>query len=153
MKADLIAQKERYTSKVMHGYYKRKINNNAQIEKHLSNSWKKDKFVTSQLENYHSTIQDQELRTKYLKNKRARDSAKTTDCNNKCRLCITNVENINHIIAGCSQMSARYYLTLRHNKVAKAVLNFHPKKFYPSKEIDVSSEPENIDEKDHQKYW
>ena len=103
MKADLTAQKEEYTAKVMHGYYERKIDNDTQIYKHLSNYWKKDKFVTSQQENYLSTIQDQEL-------PRARDSGKTPDCNNKCRSCTTNVEYINHIIAGCSHMSARYYL-------------------------------------------
>ena len=49
-----------------------KIANDAQINKHLSNLWKKDKFITSQLENYHSTIEDKELLTKYLKNKIAR---------------------------------------------------------------------------------
>ena len=79
MKADLTAQRERYTSKVMRGYYERKIANDTQIDKHLSNSWKRDKSVTSQLENYHSTIQDQELPTKYLKNRRARDGGKTPD--------------------------------------------------------------------------
>ena len=67
MKADLAAQKESYISKVIHRYYERKIVNDTQIDKHLSNSWKKDKFVASQLENYYSTIQDQELPTKYLK--------------------------------------------------------------------------------------
>ena len=36
----------------------------------------KKKFVTSQLENYHATIQDQALPTKHLKDKRARDSGK-----------------------------------------------------------------------------
>ena len=56
MKADLIAQKEKYTAKVMHGYYERKIDNNTQIDKHLSNCWKKDKFITPQLENYLSLI-------------------------------------------------------------------------------------------------
>ena len=59
MKADITAQEERYTSKVMHGYYKKKIANDTQIDKHLSISWKKDKFVTSQLDNYHFTTQDQ----------------------------------------------------------------------------------------------
>ena len=37
MKADLTAQKEKYTAKVMHGYYERKINNDTQIDKHLNN--------------------------------------------------------------------------------------------------------------------
>ena len=72
MKADLPAQKERYTSKVVHGYYERKIVNDIQIDKHLSNSWKKDKFVMPQLKknttlqfktkNYRQNI----LRTKAL---------------------------------------------------------------------------------------
>ena len=126
MKADLTAQRERYTSKVMQWYYERKIANDIQIDQHLRYQWKKDKSVTSQLENYHSTNQDQELSTKYLKNKRAGDSGKTPDCNKKCRLCTTNVEDINHIIAGCSHMSARYYLPLRGD-VAKTVLNSHLK--------------------------
>ena len=47
MKADLTAQKERYTSKEMHGYYERKTDKDTRIDKHLSNTWKKDKFVTS----------------------------------------------------------------------------------------------------------
>ena len=89
---------------------------------------------------------------KYLKNKRARDSGRTPDCNNKCRLCTTNVEDINHIIGGCSDMSARYYFSLRHDEVAKRVLNSHLKKFYPSKEIKFSSEPEYIYERDHREY-
>ena len=41
MKENLTAQKEKYTAKVMHGYYERKINNDTQIDKHLSNYWKK----------------------------------------------------------------------------------------------------------------
>ena len=60
------------------------------------------------MENCLLTIQDQELPSKYLKNKRARDSVKTLVCNNKRRLCTTNVEDIIHIIAGCSRISARY---------------------------------------------
>ena len=56
MKADLTAQTERYTSKVMHGYYERKIANDTQIDKDLSNSWTKAKFVTSQLEKNHHLI-------------------------------------------------------------------------------------------------
>ena len=63
----------------MHGYYESKINNDTQIEKHLEQLLEKDEFMISELENCLSTIQHQELRTKYLKNKRARDSGKTCD--------------------------------------------------------------------------
>ena len=119
MKADLTARKEKHTLKVMYGDYGRKINNDTQIDKHLSNCWKKDKFVTSQQEDYLSPIQDQELTTKNYTYKRARDSVKTPDCNNKSRLCTTNVEDISHVIVGCFHMSSRHYLPLRHDKVAK----------------------------------
>ena len=131
MKADLTALKEKYTAKVMRGYYERKFNNDTQIDKHLSNYWKKDKFITSQQEELLSTVCD--LPTKYLRYKRARDSGKNPDCNNQCRLCTTNVEDISHVIASCSHMSARYYLPLRHDEVSKTLLNAHLEKFYPSK--------------------
>ena len=86
----------------------------------------------------------QELLTKILKNKRDRDSGKNPSCNNKCRLCIKNVKDISHIAAGCSQMSGRYYLPLRHNEVAKTVLNSHLKKFCPDKQVILSSDAEYI---------
>ena len=41
-------------------------------------------------------------------------------------------------------MSARYYLPFRHDEVAKAVMNSHLKKFYPSKNIILSSALEYI---------
>ena len=108
----------------------------------------------SQQEDYISTVQDQELPTKYLRYQRARDSGKIPDCNYKCRLHTTNVEDISHVIAGCSHMSARYYLPLRHDKVAKTLLYSHLTKFYPSKNIALSSEPEYIyKENSHEYRW
>ena len=50
-------------------------------------------------------------------------------------------------------MSARYYLPLRHDEIAKTVLNSHLIKFFPSKEIKFSSEPEYFYENYHQEYW
>ena len=119
MKADLSAQQERYILKVMHSYYERKIMDDPQIDKQLNNARRKDKYLISEVENYTYVVQEQELPTKFLKNKRNKDSGKNPNCNNKCRLCINNAEDISHIVAGCSQMSARYYLPLRHDEVAK----------------------------------
>ena len=48
--------------------------------------------MTSELENYLPIIQKQKLCTKYLQNKRVLDSGKSSDWNNKCRLCSSNVE-------------------------------------------------------------
>ena len=91
-----------------------------------------------------SVVRDQELPTKFLKNKRDRDSRKNPSCNCKCRLCIDNVEDISHTVAGCSQMSARYYLPLRHNEFGKTVFNSHLKKVCPGKQITLSSDPEYL---------
>ena len=51
VKADLSAQKERHTSKVMHSYYERKTVDEPQIDKQLSNAWRKEKHLTSEIEN------------------------------------------------------------------------------------------------------
>ena len=136
----------------MHSYYERKIMDDPQIDKQLCDAWKKVKYLTSEVENYISVVQDQELPTKFLKNKRDRDSGKNPNCNNKCRLCINNVEDISHIVAGCSQMSARYYLPLRHDEVAKTVLNSHLKNF-SDKQITLSSDPEFIYKEHAREYW
>ena len=86
---------------------------------------KKGKSLTSGVEIYVPFVQDQELPTKFLKNKRDRDSVENPSCSNKCRLCINNVGDINQIIAGCSQILAIYYLPLIHDEVVKTMLNAH----------------------------
>ena len=43
--------------------------------------------------------------------------------------------------------------SLRHDEVAKALLNSHLKKFYPSKNITLSSEPECIYKENSREYW
>ena len=40
---------------------------------------------------------------------------------------MSSVEDIGHILAGCPQMSSRFYLTLRHDEVAKTFLYSHIK--------------------------
>ena len=144
VKADLSRQKERHTSKVIHSYYERKVIDDPHIDKQPCNAWRKDKYLTLEVENYISVVQDQELPTKFMKSKKGRYRGKNPSCNNKCRLCINNVDDINHIVAGCSQISARYYLHLRHDEVAKTVLNSHLKNACPAKLITLSSDPEYI---------
>ena len=63
VKAELSMQKESYTSKVMHSYYERKIMDDTQVDKQLSNAWRKDKYLTSEVENYISVVT--RLRTPY----------------------------------------------------------------------------------------
>ena len=65
------------------------------------------------------TITEQDLPTKYITNKRGRDSGKTPTVNNKSRLCHAAIHNVTHVICNCPKMSARYYLPLRHDRVGK----------------------------------
>ena len=118
-KADTKFHYEKYTSKIMHGYFNRIIEKDRKIDHTKSKSWTKNRKLTSHFEGYIAAIQDQEIPTKYLLNKRARDAGKEPPCDNKCRLCKTNVEDVIHIISGCPFMSARYYLPMRHDMSQK----------------------------------
>ena len=153
IKADIESQRNRYNGKVMHGYYEKKLEQDPGIDRSLSFIWKKDRYVTSECENYLSTIQDQELPTKYLQYKRMLDKGNIPNHNNKCRLCMSSVEDIGHILAGCPQMSSRFYLPLRHDEVAKTFLYSHIKKYSPDKKITLSNESEYIYTEKHREYW
>ena len=127
IKSDIESQGKRYNAKVMHGYYEKKLEQDPGIDRSLSFLWKKDCYVTSECENYLSAIQDQELPTIYLRYKQVRDKGNIHNHNNKCRLCMSSVEDIGHILAGCPQMSSRFYLPLRHDEAAKTFLYSHIK--------------------------
>ena len=48
IKADIESQRKRYSSKVMHGYYEKKLEQDPGIDRSLSFLWKKDCYVTSE---------------------------------------------------------------------------------------------------------
>ena len=104
MKADIESQKKRGNAEVMHEYYEKKLEEDPGIDRSLSFLWKKDRYVTSECENYLSAIQDQELPTKYLRYKLVLDKGNIPNHSNKCRPCMSSVEDIGHILAGCPQM-------------------------------------------------
>ena len=68
-------------------------------------------------------------------NKRATDARKELPCDNNCCLCETNVEEVIHIISCCPFISARYYLPMRHDMVAKTFNKEIIKKNYPWIEV------------------
>ena len=115
----------------MHGYINRIIEKDGKIDHNNSKSWTINRKLTSHFEGYIAAIQDQKIPTKYLLNKRARDAGKEPSCDNKFHLCKTNVENVIHIISCCPFMSARYYLPLRHDMVAKTLYKEISKKESP----------------------
>ena len=57
--------------------------NDPQIDKQLSNTWRKDKYLTSEGK-LHICCTRPRTPIKFLKKRRDRDSGKNPNCNNKC---------------------------------------------------------------------
>ena len=104
IKADTESQEKIYNAKVIHGYYEKQLEQDPGIDRSLSFLWKKNRYITSECENFLSAIQYQELSTKYLRYRQVLDKGNIPNQNNKCRLRMPSVEDIGHILAGCPQM-------------------------------------------------
>ena len=80
------------------------------------------KQITSQFEGYLGAIQDQEIQTKLPFPKRQIDYGKIPTGNNKCCLGKVDIEDVNHVISSCPEMSIRYYIPLRHDDLTECIL-------------------------------
>ena len=129
------------------------MNNDNKIDKQQSLAWTKEKFITFDLEGYMGTINKQELPTRYIRNKRDRDSGKTPTCNDKYRLCHTAIEDVTHVICNCPEMSARYYLPLHHDRMGKILYISHIQKHSPETKVKQLQQPEYIRRVKHLEYW
>ena len=100
--------------------------------------------MVPQFEGYIASIHDQENSTKYLINKWGKDTGKETTCNTACRLCKHSTEDVDNITSSCSEMSAGYYLPIRHEVVAKTVLKALILKTHPTDKFKHQQGPEYI---------
>ena len=87
-----------YEEKKVHSYYYKKLKSDNEIDIKASLSWTRDKNIISEFEGYMFSVQEQEISTKYLINKRYHN---IPQCDNKCRLCKDAVEDVQHIISSC----------------------------------------------------
>ena len=101
----------------------------------MFSSWSANKYTTSHFEGYAHALYKQEINTKDLQYRREKKGGLQPKHNNKCRLCKVNVEDITHVISSCPNMSARYYLPLRHDTIAEAVYTVLHKKEDPKAKI------------------
>ena len=144
---------DRYLNKKMHSYFRNKLEKDDNIDMEKSNSRSVNKNMTFHVEGYYSTIHDQELIAKYLKNKRERDDGKQPTFNNKCRLRKTKIEVVVHIISGCPDMSSRHYLPLHHDAVTKYLFRSHIKKNIPGASFKDNRENEFVQKDNEYEYW
>ena len=105
-----------WREKAQHGYLFRKQETQPGYDKEATNAWLKDRFMPSHIEGYICAIQEQEIRTRLLINKR-----ENAESNPKCRFCKSIDESIFHILNSCSNLSVSMYLPVRHNEVAKVI--------------------------------
>ena len=111
---------EAHNKKPQHGYVERKQQNNSDINQELTNGWLRSN-IPSHVEGYVMAVQEQEIRTRDLQKKREHPDDRTFNSN--CRYCKTKTEDIFHIIAACSHLSASLYLPVRHDEVGKVLYN------------------------------
>ena len=113
------ARKSAFTNKITHGYLTRQLEENQNIDVDLSLSWQRSCRMSSYFEGYAYAIQEQEIATKSLMQRRNYGSVNS----NMCRLCKYRVEDISHIICGCEKMSSRFYIPLRHDPACNVLWN------------------------------
>ena len=112
-----------YEGNKVHSYYYKKLKNDNEIDIKASLSWTRDKNITSEFKGYMVSVQEQEISTKYLINKRYSNSNNIPQCDNTWRLCKDAVEDVQHIISSCPLMPSRYYLLMWPDIVSKASYN------------------------------
>ena len=128
----------------MHGYFFKKMMSDENIDIKLNKTRAVNKTVSSHFEGYLNAIHDQEIPTKFLINKHQRDPGQEPTCNTKCRLCKNNVEDVNHIISSCPEMSIQFYLPIRHDIVAKTILKATILKENPDNKFRHQRDPEYV---------
>ena len=111
---------ETHNKKPQHGYVERKQQNNTDINQELTHAWLKTN-IPSHVEGYIVAIQEQEIRTRDLQKKR--EHPDDNSFNSNCRYCKIKKEDIFHILASCSHLSASLYLPVRHDEVGKVLFN------------------------------
>ena len=151
------ARKAAIKGKIMHGYLEREMEKKKEVDIAQSLSWPKSKCMTSHFEGFAHAIQEQEIATKELINRRLIDAGKPTSMDSKCRLCKKATEDISHIIASCEKMSVRYYIPLRHDAVARYIWNALRRKECMARSFDKQDrfplENEFIDVWEQREYW
>ena len=130
-----------WNNKPQHGYLFRTRQKVARENENLSNTWMKKSSFSSHVEGYLCAIQEEEISTASLRSKRSNKE----DINPNCRLCKSNRETIQHVVATCPKLSASMYLPMRHNKVCNVIYQNIIQKNTKSERMPIQSYYSNTD--------
>ena len=105
---------ENWSIKPVHGQFYRLLNNE-HVEKASSSNWLRRGNLFGETEGFMIAIQDRVIATKWFRKHIIKENLLLDD---KCRLCKTQPETIDHIMAGCTSL-CQIEFTKRHNNVCK----------------------------------
>ena len=103
--------RDKWKEKAMHGKFSNYLDK-AHVHVELSFEWMKHTGLKGETEGLITATQDQALNTRYYSMHIIKHG--TTD---RCRMCHTQPETVEHIISGCQTLAADQYL-YRHNQLA-----------------------------------
>ena len=103
--------RDKWREKAMHGKFPNYLDKD-HVDVELSFEWMKHTGLKGETEGLITAAQDQALNTRYYSKHITKQG--TTD---RCRMCHTQPETVEHIISGCQTLAADQYLN-RHNQVA-----------------------------------
>lgn len=104
-----------WKQKELHGRYAAALNG-ADVDKALSTAYLANGQLMPETEGFVQAIQDQVISTRNYRRHIARENLP----DDRCRLCSTTSESIQHLSSGCSYLAPRDYLS-RHNAVGGIV--------------------------------
>ena len=103
--------RDRWKEKAMHGKLPKYLEKD-HVDLEMSFQWMKYIGLKGETEGFITAAQDQALNTRYYSKHIIKEGS--TD---RCRMCHTQTETVEHIISGCQTLAAEKYLN-RHNQVA-----------------------------------
>ena len=106
---------EEWASKTLHGRFAADLNSE-EVDKKLSTKYLVDGKLQAETEGFIGAIQDQVVPTKNHRKYIHKENIPS----DRCRLCSTTAESIQHLSAGCTYLAPKDYVD-RHNKVAEIV--------------------------------
>ena len=109
---------EMWKNKPMHSYIFKKVEANEEINVEASHNW----LITglsSHIEGYITSLQEQEIATKATVKRRTKDSKIPS----QCRLCGKQEETVLHVLGSCSALSSNLYISASHDNIARVLVH------------------------------
>ena len=116
-------RRNEWLNKPIHGYLMKKTEDITDLDERYSWAWMQSSTLTSEVESYICTIQEQEIFTNNRMKMHEKNQEKKRGIDASCRLCKENDETVEHILTACPKISSSLYLNQRHDYVGKLIYN------------------------------